>query len=372
MKKIVTFTRDGSRSEAFPPKPCEIGRLYLWFPEKHSLSKVSDYLKKTKINYELMTHKPGLSVICTDKQLDQLLQNLKSLLTIKELETTRTLLVQGVVPPQIQDFGEITSLQRLIRFNQSHWLLDVLSANRLTSHFQPIVYIDNPVRVYGYEALLRGVDEQGNWILPERIFDLAREAGLLAQVDLAARCSAIRAASHHNITQRIFINFSPTAIYDPVTCLRTTVQAIDEAGIPHENIVFEVIESDPLNDRKHLEAILCYYRECGFTVALDDFGAGYSSLNLLHQLRPDLIKLDQDLIRNVHCDPYKALVTEKLLETTQKLNIKTVAEGIECEEELCWLRQHGATFAQGFFIAKPHEFPRTFTDRCDAPSMLSA
>jgi EAL domain-containing protein (putative c-di-GMP-specific phosphodiesterase class I) len=92
-------------------------------------------------------------------------------------------------------------------------------------------------------------------------------------------------------------------------------------------------------------------------IALDDLGAGFSSLNLIHQLRPDFIKLDMDLVRNVHQDPYKAVITEKLLEIAQSLNIRTIAEGIECQEELTWVRTHGATFVQGYLIAKPAALP---------------
>ncbi|MBD2022542.1 EAL domain-containing protein, partial [Leptolyngbya sp. FACHB-36] len=221
-------------------------------------------------------------------------------------------------------------------------------------------------KVFGYEALLRGLDEQGKLIMPGRIFELADDAGLLAQLDLAARRTAIQQASHHGITDRIFINFSPSAIYDPVSCLQTTVQTIDDAGIPHESIVFEVVESDQSQDQNHLQSILTYYRNSGFKVALDDFGAGYSSLNLLHQIRPDLLKLDMDLIRNVHQDTYKALITEKILEIAQRLEILTVAEGIESEEELCWLRDRGATFVQGFYIAKPSATPAAVLS-CELP-----
>lgn len=118
--------------------------------------------------------------------------------------------------------------------------------------------------------------------------------------------------------------------------------------------------------------VLQYYRDAGFLVALDDLGSGYSSLNLLHQLRPDFIKLDMELIRNVHQDLYKASITEKLLEIAQKLDIKTVAEGIECIEELNWLRERGATFAQGYLIAKPNAVPVTTTPHFDPIALTLA
>jgi EAL domain-containing protein (putative c-di-GMP-specific phosphodiesterase class I) len=80
-------------------------------------------------------------------------------------------------------------------------------------------------------------------------------------------------------------------------------------------------------------------------------------LNLIHQLRPDFMKLDMQLIRNVNQDAYKALITEKLLEIASQLNIKTVAEGVETLEELRWVQERGATFVQGYLIAKPSALP---------------
>ena len=99
------------------------------------------------------------------------------------------------------------------------------------------------------------------------------------------------------------------------------------------------------------------YRQAGFRVALDDLGAGYGSLNLLSQLRPDFVKLDMKLVRDVHLDPYKAGITSQLLEMARKLGIATVAEGIESAGELDWFRDHGVDFVQGFYIARPASPP---------------
>lgn len=341
----------------------EAGRLFLWFPVPHTLAKVVPFLEQAKLTFELMQERPGLSVVCKSGQAQDVARSLAKLVAPRELRETQVLFVRGTVQPKLQDFSDISSLQRFIKFSQSDWLVDMLSAARFTSHFQPIVSVQDTSQIYGYESLLRGVDEQGNLVMPGAIFELAMEAGLLPQLDRIARLSTIAQASQHQLIGRIFINFAPTALYDPVSCLRSTVEAIDKAGIEHERIVFEVVESDNPQDLEHLKTVLKYYRDAGFAVALDDLGSGYSGLNLLHQLRPDFVKLDMDLIRGVHQDLYKASITEKLLEIAQKLNIQTVAEGIECVEELNWLQQRGATFAQGYLIAKPSDAPVTTTPR---------
>jgi EAL domain-containing protein (putative c-di-GMP-specific phosphodiesterase class I) len=344
----------------------EAGRLFLWFPVPHTLTKVTAYLRQRGLEYELMHERPGLSFDCQPGQAQEIACNLAKLLAPRELIETQVLFIRGAIQPQLQDFSDIASLQRFVKLNQSDWLVEMLAEERFTSYFQPIVSIQNTSQIYGYESLLRGLDEQGNLLSPKPILELATEAGLLSQLDQLARLNTIAQFSRHQVEGKIFINFTPTALYDPVSCLRSTVEAIDQAGISHERVVFEVVESDNPQDLAHLKAVLQYYRDAGFLVALDDLGSGYSSLNLLHQLRPDFIKLDMELIRDVHQDPYKASITEKLLEITQKLNIRTVAEGIECMEELNWLRERDATFAQGYLIGKPSAVPVTTTPDFDA------
>ncbi|MFQ4142937.1 EAL domain-containing protein [Chlorogloeopsis sp. ULAP02] len=350
----------------------EAGRIFLWFPVLHTLKKVTSYLEQSSLEYELMHERPGLSLDCKPGQTQEIAHNLAQLLTPRELRETQVLFIRGAIQPQLQDFSDIASLQRFIKFSQSNWLVEMLTRERFTSHFQPIVSIKDTSQIYGYESLLRGLDEQGNLVPPGPILELASEAGLLPQLDRVARLSAIAQFSRHQARGQIFINFAPTALYDPVSCLRTTVEAIDRAGISHEQVVFEVVESDNPQDLDHLKAVLQYYRDAGFLVALDDLGSGYSSLNLLHQLRPDFIKLDMGLIRDVHQDLYKASITEKLLEIAQNLNIQTVAEGIECIEELNWLQERGADFAQGYLIAKPSAVPITATPHLQSSTLTVA
>ncbi|MBD2358212.1 EAL domain-containing protein [Tolypothrix sp. FACHB-123] len=346
-------------------KTREAGRLFLWFPIPHTLKKVTSYLKHIAVDYELMPERSGLSWYCEYGQAQEIAVNLAQLLAPRELKETQVLFIQGSIQPQLHDFSDMTSLQRFIKFGQAEWLVEMLSKERFISYFQPIVLINDTSQIYGYESLLRGLDEKGNIISPQSILKLATEAGLLPQIDQFARLNSINQFSRYAVSGNIFINFSPTAVYDPSSCLRSTVEAIDRAEISHERVVFEVVESDNPQDLEHLKTVLKYYRDAGFLIALDDLGSGYSSLNLLHQLRPDFVKLDMELIRNVHQDIYKGYITEKLLEITNKLNIQTVAEGIEDIEELNWLKQRGATLAQGYLIAKPNVIPAKTTPQFD-------
>lgn len=107
----------------------------------------------------------------------------------------------------------------------------------------------------------------------------------------------------------------------------------------------------------HLRRILDYYRTRGFRVALDDMGAGYNSLLSLNELRPDFVKVDIELIRGVDADPFKARIAANMLELANRLEIPSIVEGIENAGEYRWVRDHGASYAQGFFFARPASVP---------------
>lgn len=348
-----------SRCERLPRNVANTGSLYLWFPLGHTRDKVAQFLRQSGQPVKLLPDGQGIILALQNAEVKQLAAGLAALLSARELKDTQVLLMSDNSEPQLRDFPRTTSLQRFITLSQSDWLLEIIAAGRISSYFQPIVSAKDPANIFAHEALMRGFDQAGNLVSPGVMFDVAREADLLFQLDLAARHSAIQAAKEHQLRSLIFINFTPSSIYDPAFCLRSTVRAIDQAGIPHHKVVFEVTESDRSQDLLHLQEILSFYRQAGFRMALDDLGAGYSGLNLIHQLRPDFIKLDMELIRNVDQDPYKALIAEKLLDIAQQLEITTVAEGIESQAELAWVQAHGADLVQGYFLARPSASPLT-------------
>ena len=267
---------------------------------------------------------------------------------------------QGQTPASV-NLWDVEPLHDWITRQQNSWLLDVMRTHRLQSVFQPIVSCSRPDEIFAYECLLRGrTMGKGRPIAPSRILDAARGSGLLFQVDFAARRTAITGAARHRIHRngaKIFINFTPMDTESSLQCLRSTLEIVDELKLPRDSIVFEVIESEYIPDAALFGTVLDVYREEGFGVALDDLGAGYASLNLLARLRPNYVKLDMELTRDVHRDNYKALIARKLIETARELDVKVVAEGIECAEESEWLCEHGCDFAQGFYFAAPSSPP---------------
>jgi len=361
-----TPTRGCDRCQALPSTREEPGRLFLWSPAEHGLGRLMTFLREARHEVQVRAEARCVVVWVPEAELSRLASDLVAALSQEEARATRALFMAGEAEPGLGDFPRVGSLPRFVSRTRAGWLVDLLSEQRLTAHFQPIVHAGDTGCIYAYESLMRGIEPDGTLVSPARMMQTAREADLLFQLDLAARLTAIREAVKHGLGAHLFINFTPTAIYDASHCLRSTVEAIHEAGISPERVVFEIIETDQTADAEHLRAIVGFYRRSGFRVALDDLGAGFSSLNLIHQLRPDIIKLDMALVRDVHLDPYKGSIVEKLLEIARTLGIRTVAEGIETREELRWVRAHGVDFVQGYLISRPQSPPvattPSFTD----------
>lgn len=340
--------------ERLPERLRGSGTLFLWLREG-CIARVVRNLRKHGRRYFLADS--CARVPLADADVQGCIADLVEALPPADAETTKALFVLGTAAPKLADFSRMTTLHALDVLARSGWLLDQLAEGRFTSYFHPIVHARDTRRVFAHEALLRGVERDGSLVAPQPILDLAREAGMLLEVDFAACRSAIREAARHGPEMSIFINFSPAAIRDPRANLKATLAAIEEAHLPHDRVVFEVVEADRFGDVEQLDRVLRGYREAGFRVALDDLGAGWSTLNLVHRVRPDFIKLDRELIRGVHLDPVKGLIASKLLEIGRGMGIRTIVEGVEEEAELSWVRDHGADFVQGFLFGRPSRLP---------------
>ena len=337
-------------------KPEDLGGvLRLTHPLPHTLSKLRRTFGE---RYRLDRSPPdGLAVVMPAGARDDVLALLEGTLSVSERQDCKVLLLAEGEPLSFDKMSSVQPLDAWIAKARSGWLAEMLEQNSFYAEFQPIVLAAAPTKVFAYECLLRGRDADGKSVPPGRIFETARGAELLFQVDRAARLTAIRDASRQSVTTPIFINFNPTSIYDPAFCLRTTIKAIADAGITPDRVVFEIVESDAVNDTAHLQNIVKFYRQRGFRIALDDLGAGYGSLNLLTLLRPDFVKFDRELVRGVDADPYKQKVLAKLAEMARELGIHTLAEGVETEGEYRYLATQGLEYLQGFFFARPASPP---------------
>lgn len=212
--------------------------------------------------------------------------------------------------------------------------------------YQPIIDLHNRT-VFAHEALVRGANGEGAMHVLSKITEKNRYS-----FDQNCRTTAIRIASELGCKVRLSINFLPNAVYEPEACLKETLKAAKQYAFPHQNIIFEVTEHEKVDVAKVLDIFRTYQKQ-GFMTAIDDFGEGYSGLNLLAMFQPDIIKLDMMLIRDIDKDPAKKAIFGGMALITERLGIKLLAEGVETEGEFTYLRDKGVRYMQGYFICKP-------------------
>ncbi|WP_078545007.1 EAL domain-containing protein [Litchfieldia alkalitelluris] len=244
---------------------------------------------------------------------------------------------------------ERISNERIVSFIQN---------GSMVSHIQPIIDLNND-KLYGYESLLRSNDPS-EIIYPSEIFKVAEITGLKSMLDQRAREEAIKARINKvEPGIKSFINFLPSTIYNPDFCLRHTFSIVEKYNISPSDLVFEVVETEKIGDIDHLKKILNTYKNSGMKVALDDVGSGYSTLDMLSELKPDYVKIDREYISFCDQDRKKQSFLDQVISITNTLGIKVLGEGIERKEEMEYCKSIGMDLAQGYYIGKPSLEPYT-------------
>jgi len=216
-----------------------------------------------------------------------------------------------------------------------------------TMAFQPIVDVQNK-KIFAQEALARGLNNEPAGEVLSKL-----TAKNLYEFDQQCRVKAVKLASQLNIDSFLSINFMPNAVYRPENCLRTTVKAASDYNFPLDKIIFEITEAEKVDDYAHLKNIATEYKRLGLKTAIDDFGAGYSGLNLLVVFQPDFLKLDMELTRNIDKDKVRQSIVKGIIQVAKDLDIEIIAEGIESKDELNTLCDFGINLFQGYYFARP-------------------
>ena len=221
----------------------------------------------------------------------------------------------------------------------------------LTMAFQPIVNAATRT-VFAYEALVRGANGAG----AAQVLDLVNQENRYA-FDQSCRVKAIELAAKLGIARRgakVSVNFMPGAVYSPAACIRRTLQAAREYDFPLDAIIFEITEAEEVKDTDHLRRIAAEYARHGFTLALDDYGAGYSGLNILAELDGiRLVKLDGKLIRGIDRNPRIEHMVAATAAMCRNFGIDVVGECVETPGECAALLRCGIEFMQGYLFARP-------------------
>ena len=231
----------------------------------------------------------------------------------------------------------------------------ILAHGDLHSLFQPIIALADR-RILGYEALTRG-PSNSPLHSPIALFSVARNCGRLSELELASRRSACRRFRDLQLDGKLFLNVSPESLLEPTHQPGRTLKLLQEFGITPDRVVIELTEQAPIDDFSLLDTALHHYRAMGFSIALDDLGAGYSSLRLWSELRPDYVKIDRHFIDGIHKDAVKREFVGSILKMAKASRAQVIAEGIELAEELAVLSEMGVDLLQGYLLGRPEEQP---------------
>lgn len=222
--------------------------------------------------------------------------------------------------------------------------------------YQPQVYaLDG--RLAGFEALVRILDEQGNFVSPADFIPVAEETGLIKQ--LTQQIIQLAIAQQRSWCQmpnvelvKVSINLSVYQIRDREFGQHLLDQLAD-SGLMPACIGVEVTESEAIEHYDEAVRLLSRLRAAGLTVAIDDFGAGYSSLTHLKNLPVDVLKVDKAFIDDVPGDTNGENLVQSVLALAKSLQLTVIAEGVEREEQLNWLRGQRCEIIQGYIYAPP-------------------
>ena len=213
--------------------------------------------------------------------------------------------------------------------------------------FQPIADI-SARNVFAYEALARG----RNGGSAADVFAAVRPEDMHA-FDHAARLAAVALAAKLGITAKLSLNVKPGSIESMPECVDELLDHATSAGLSPEQLMLEITEGEAIQRPQVFCQLLNGYRARGVRLAIDDFGAGYSGLNLLASFQPDIIKLDMELVRDIDRVGPRQAIARAVLQVCDDLGIEVVVEGVETPGEYAWFRRVGVRLFQGYLLARP-------------------
>ena len=235
--------------------------------------------------------------------------------------------------------------------SQKKEFLDITKNGRIETLLQPIISLRDG-NIFGFEALSRG-PKDSIFYYPDTLFSYAEKHHLTWDLELACRSKALKKAGDLGLKTKLFLNVSPNIMQDTNFSKGFTKEYLDSISLDPKNIIFEITEREAANSISNFTHIVNNYKDQNYMIAIDDAGAGYSGLNLISDVKPDFIKLDMKLIRDIHKDVTKQSLVKSMKEYCSLTNTLLIAEGIETEEELIKLIELGVHYGQGYYIQKP-------------------
>ena len=239
------------------------------------------------------------------------------------------------------------------RHNLLNDLIVAVAENSISPYFQPIINLKTN-KVSKCEALARWQHPDGEFISPDEFIALAEESNLINKIDLSMLENSARELlllkQHKKIG--LTINVSPRIFHTKNNALKTWLACIHDLS-KQLDITIEITERLLTDDSEKVLNVLNILRDYGVKIAIDDFGTGYSSLSYLIKFPVDIIKIDRSFIDTIGKDISAETLIETILLMAKNLGIKVVAEGIETQTQLDFLRKYHCDYGQGYLLGRP-------------------
>lgn len=242
-------------------------------------------------------------------------------------------------------------------------LRKAIHKNEIVAYYQPQVDVQTG-RIIGMEALARWKRPDGSLISPAKFIPVAEESGMIVKIGEQIMTEACQTVVNHlrdgllDNDFKISVNLSPVQFMSP-GLTETVKKVIKETGIPAHMLHLEITESLAMKNVEMVQNVIKEIKEFGVGVAMDDFGTGFCSLSYLKMFPIDTLKIDQSFMRGVteeNAEKGDAAIVRAIISMSKAMGITVVAEGVETEEQINFLKETGADAAQGYLLHKPDTF----------------
>ncbi|MGH6671237.1 MAG: bifunctional diguanylate cyclase/phosphodiesterase [Xanthobacteraceae bacterium] len=230
-------------------------------------------------------------------------------------------------------------------------LKEALTSGGLDVHYQPIVDLQN-YSITGFEALMRWPHPSKGMLSPAKFIPVAEECGLIDALGHWILLKACRQAREWPPTMKLSVNVSPIQLAKP-DIVATVESVLATTGLEAHRLVLECTETIFIEDSEKMLSTLHKLKQIGVQIALDDFGTGYSSLSYLRRFPFDTVKIDRSFVSDLSTSTSSSVIVQAVILIAASLGIKTVAEGVEAEEQLQFLKLLGCNEVQGYLLGMP-------------------
>lgn len=243
----------------------------------------------------------------------------------------------------------------LERMTIERGLRQALANNELRIHYQPQIDLVKGLAT-SVEALVRWQHPEWGLVYPDRFIGVAEETGLIVPIGAwVLRNACLQAKDWHDNDgpfSSVAVNLSPRQFLAN-NLYQTVKQTLEETGLNPAALELEITESAVMQDPENTLQVLQQLRQLGVKLSIDDFGTGYSSLTYLRQFPVQSVKIDQSFVTNIQNDEGCRTLVSAIIALTHELKLNVVAEGVETEEQLSFLRKQHCDLLQGFMFSKP-------------------